>query len=853
MKKITLSLLVFLLLAWSVDAKIRNQNEARELAGTFFENNSSTLMKAPATGSRVTLNYICLNDEEKSASFNQPLYYVYNIGENAGFVIVSADDRANTILGYSDAGSFDINKIPENFRTWLSFYTKELKYLIEKPESSQTINSEILLLNENQNKAPKSTNAGVAPLLGGIKWNQDSPFNDMCPVINIPTAGARAVTGCVATAMAQIMKYHEWPLTGTGSNSYTTATLGIPLSVNFSSTTYDWANMTDTYGISSSQPEKDAVATLMYHCGVATNMDYHTESGTSVNAAANAFKTFFGYDSNLQLYSRDYYTRAEWIDMLKSEIDASRPVLYAGSSSSGGHAFVCDGYDSENYFHFNWGWGGLSNGFFAITALNPGDIGIGGGNGSGYNSFQSIITGIQEPSVSSVESFVLSIAKPLESSVSSTTRNGNFNITLNELFNLGANSFTGSIGLALYNTSGLVEIIDQGTVTDLGSYYGWNSLSFEDLTIPLSVTNGIYKLYAVYKGATETDWQKMRGLVGTPNYLTTTISSTEVQFAEDNTAYPNLTLNSLTVTGNLYQDKTGRFNVNITNSGGEYYSNLIVYLRSTADVNNYQTVVINPTNIATGETYVKQFSGKVNVTPGEYYCVIFADPDNDASTNSYSALEPYIIVNILATPTGSPSLSMPTVMSFPNNASVPKNNAVLTASISNSGDYFENKMIAFIFPSGGGSSLGYIGYQNVIVDAGETTQVTFSGSIDLPVGNYKIAAYYHNGSSWTPITPTSNSVINFTLASEVWTANDVLQNQFNTLYPNPALDKLYVNVSDKTQIIKVLDLAGRQLISEKNIHNGLAEINISTLESGVYILQIIDNENNLNNLKFIKK
>jgi hypothetical protein len=145
----------------------------------------------------------------------------------------------------------------------------------------------------------------------------------MCPLLP-PANVTRAATGCVATAMAQIMKYYQWPVTGTGSNSYTTSTLSIPVNVNFSATTYDWANMTDTYSSSSTQAQKDAVATLMYHCGAATNMDYNTESGTSMNAAAFALKNFFGYDANLQMNTRDFYTREEWIAILKSEIDASR-------------------------------------------------------------------------------------------------------------------------------------------------------------------------------------------------------------------------------------------------------------------------------------------------------------------------------------------------------------------------------------------------------------------------------------------------------------------------------------------------------------------------------------------------
>jgi len=855
MKKITLLFLAFLLVC-NVNAKVRNQDEARQLAGSFLQSGNGTLQKVPAANSALNLSYVGLNTKIGSTTQNQPLYFVYNVGDNSGFVIVSADDRAQTILGYSDNGTFNFDIIPDNFRYWLSLFNNELTALSETPESltPELLNGVPLTLDISSGaiqKSKSSANSAVAPLLGGIKWNQSSPYNDMCPLLP-PANTQRGVTGCIATAMAQIMKYYEWPVTGTGSHSYTTATLGIPLSVTFSSTTYDWANMTDTYGTSSTQTEKDAVATLMYHCGVGTDMDYNTESGTSVNKAASALKTYFGYDTNLQLMSRNYYSRAEWISTLKSEIDASRPVFYTGTAiSGGGHAFVCDGYDPNDLFHFNWGWGGMSNGYYAITALNPNSLGIGGGNGQGYNANQTIITGFQEPSGSSVESFILNIDTLMESSVATTTRSGVFDINVNQFWNLGINTFSGSIGLALYNNSGLVQILDQGTVT-IPSYNGWNTLTFNNVNVPGSVSNGSYKLYAIYKGTSEPNWQIVRGKVGTPNYITTTITSTQIQFSTDGSVFPSLTNNSLSVTGNLYQNKTGRFNVNITNSGGEYNSNMIVYLQSTSNPSNYQYVVTNPTNIASGETVDKQYYGTVTVAPGEYYYAIYYDPINNLGASNYTLLG-FTVVNVLAEPAATYSLSMVDLMSFPDNNNVPKNNAVLTANITNTSGYFENKMIAFIFPSGGGSSLAYIGYQNVILDAGETLPITFSGSIDLPNGDYEIAAYYYDGSTWVNISPTMYSIIDFTLGNIVWTENPQFNSKELLIYPNPVNDKLFIKTDKSLENINIYDLSGRKVINLNPGRNGEIEVQADLLQSGVYILQTTDSENNSNLFKFIKK
>lgn len=854
MKKITSLFLVFLFFTAIVNAKLRTPDEARQVASAFLQKNPAMLMKAPAANNQLNLIYESFPDRNLSGNQNQPLYYIYNRGENSGFVIVSADDRANAILGYADSGSFDFENIPENFRHWLGFYEKELTMLSLKPEEKATVANFPSVINPetvNVQKTAAQANAGVAPLLGGIKWNQNSPYNDLCPLLP-PANTTRAATGCAATAMAQVLKYHEWPVTGTGSNSYTTHTLGISMSVDFSATTYDWANMTDTYTTSSLQIQKDAVATLMLHCGVAADMDYNTESATNTLKVANALKSNFGFDENLQRFMRDFYTRSEWIAILKEEIDNSRPVLYSGFTTAGaGHMFVCDGYDNEDYFHFNWGWGGMSNGFFAITALNPGDIGIGGGDGTGYNSNQHILTGIQKPNASSVPSYVLAIDSLLTHPVAAVARNDQFSIGIHQFWNFGMNTFDGMIGLALYNTSGLVQVLSQGAIT-LNSYTGWSSLNIDNINIPGSIPDGVYKLHVIYKANTESDWQIARGRVGTPNFVKTTLSSSEIQFETDNSVYPQLTQNSISVTGNLYQNKTGRFNVNITNSGGEYNSNVIVYLQSTADDDIYQNVTSQPLNIATGETVDKHYYGEITVDPGEYYYLVYTDPDNNPSTNSYTLLG-WMVVNVLAEPTGEFALTMPDVMSFPDNNNVPKNNAILTSQISNSGAYFENRMIAFIFPEGGGSSLGYIGHQNVIIDAGETATVNFTGTIDLPNGTYWIAAYFWNGSTWVSISPTEKSVIQFTLGNAVWTGNSNHYEGKLTVYPNPATEKVFVKSDIILDAINIFDLSGRRIFNLLPRKNGEIEVSVSGFEKGIYILQTIDAENRINNMKFVKK
>jgi hypothetical protein len=224
-----------------------------------------------------------------------------------------------------------------------------------------------------------SVSTAVSPLVQ-TKWDQSPYYNNLCPYDN--SKGERTVTGCVATAMAQVMNYWEYPKKGTGFHSYNHSKYGT-LNANFGSTTYDWANMPNELTSSSSTVQKNAVATLMYHCGVSVDMDYNvsSEGGSGAYVISSrspvthcteyALKTYFGYKTSIQGVQKADYTTTNWKNLLKAELDASRPIVYAGFGD-GGHCFVCDGYDNNDYFHFNWGWGGLYDGYFALNALIPG-------------------------------------------------------------------------------------------------------------------------------------------------------------------------------------------------------------------------------------------------------------------------------------------------------------------------------------------------------------------------------------------------------------------------------------------------------------------------------------------------
>ena len=321
------------------------------------------------------------------------LLYAFDRGTASGFVVVAGDDRAPQILGYSDTGSFDINNMPENMRWWIRQYEQQISYLQENPKARLT--------------TPKRNVNVVAPLLGEIAWDQESPYNANCPYMSYyddyeeETVSGTAPTGCVATALAQVMRYHKWPAESKGSISYTTNTLKQDITADINAT-YDWDLMLPTYsGVTATDEQKAEVAKLMYNVGVALHSDYSPSGtgATDVDVVPTLIK-YFNYDTGARYVQRDYTAVDLYEQGLINEIEAGRPVPYGGvTEKNEGHFFVLDGINEDGYYHVNWGWGGLSNGYYLISSLDPDGQGVGGATSS-YTAFkyhQLYIAGLQKP------------------------------------------------------------------------------------------------------------------------------------------------------------------------------------------------------------------------------------------------------------------------------------------------------------------------------------------------------------------------------------------------------------------------------------------------------------------------
>ena len=295
-----------------------------------------------------------------------PALYVFNF--DGGFIMVAADDVAQPILSYGEEGNFDATQIADGLAYYLRHYARQIDYAIAnnlQPETEVAAQWENIARTGYETSNLRGTRGDIAPMVT-LSWNQDSPYNLMCPT-GQGGPGGHAYAGCVATAMSMVMKYWNWPTQGNGEHSYTPS--GYPTqTVNFGATTYNWSNMPNSCNNSNYQ----AVATLMYHCGVSVDMMYGPgSSGAYSQDVPPAIANYFRYTDQANRLDRDLYSKLEWEEMLIASLSEGFPLYYSGSDSNGGHAFVCCGYrESDRKFYFNWGWSGFNNSYFAIDALN---------------------------------------------------------------------------------------------------------------------------------------------------------------------------------------------------------------------------------------------------------------------------------------------------------------------------------------------------------------------------------------------------------------------------------------------------------------------------------------------------
>lgn len=441
-------------------------------------------------------------------------YYVFANGEDKGFTIVSGDDRMPEVVGYSAQGTYDPDHLPANYVGFMKAYQETVEALLKG--DAQVSGG---LAEARQWRAERAGSAAVAPLLGGIKWNQSAPYNKMCPIYN---GTNRAVTGCVATAMAQVMMYYKYPKELKATiEGYTTKSYKMNVPKINSGATYDWDNMLPNYSKSDySFAQADAVAKLMYHCGAAVKMDYGPSSGA--NVTPDILATYFGYDADLmQDLTRTCFSLQQWMTLIDNELKAKRPILYSGQSSDGGHEFVCDGSDGKGLYHINWGWGGYQDGYFDLTILQPQKGGAGSGSAvDGYNRDCSMIIGIapdngkvDDPLASYSQIMSLNYGNDCGINWTKTTRanvSENFQAEATTCFvNQSTSDFTGYFAYGIKKENGTILLVSNCSGPWKMSKVlpdGRTSGTYGDnptLTISYPFPQGINVIYPIYSSDTK--------------------------------------------------------------------------------------------------------------------------------------------------------------------------------------------------------------------------------------------------------------------------------------------------------------------------------------------------------------
>ena len=469
-------LLLATLLAATAKANPITAQQAQQNAMSFLESKGKSISSSSLRQARL-----------RSTSAATESYYVFNIGSNEGYVIASGDDCAPAILGYADVGYIDMDSMPVNMKSWLEEYASQIQFMQKHGQpSSNTFKT-------------SSSYAAISPLLS-TTWDQINPYNQNCP--NFFGYG-KCVTGCVATAMAQVMYYHHANSVNQTTNmipSYEcnriwldgSDTLQISVDAIPTGSLIDWENMLDSYSGSSTTIQQQAVANLMKYCGASVQMDYANSSNGGSTAYSKdvpiALKTYFNYSDETTLKYRNNYSSDNWENLIYNELNNSRPVYYSGSNPSAGHAFVCDGYDGTGYFHINWGWSGTSDGYFLLSALSPTQQGT-GGSSSGYNSYQAAMINAKPKSSGPVLASSISLNK-----TSAELAEGNTLLLRATVFPSNATNKTvtwntNNSSVATVNNNGLVIAKSVGTATITATTTDFSNLSASCIITVLPLIN----------------------------------------------------------------------------------------------------------------------------------------------------------------------------------------------------------------------------------------------------------------------------------------------------------------------------------------------------------------------------
>ena len=705
--KLQFLFLAFCCIALSAFAKVISPAEAlNRVAG-----NEHRLMSAAGPYTPELIKTVAAN--------NLPTAYIYTT-ENNGFLILSADNQAEAILAYGS--NFD-SAINPAMQWLLDEYSKEIEYIRKNTHRVQSV--------------LQHTDREAIPPMITTKWNQSSPFNNMCPELN----GRHCVAGCVATAMAQVINYHK-PSLGNGMKAASYKWNGQTLSFDFANESFNWQNMLDSYDESASEIQQQAVAKLVYACGVSVSMDYGIYvSSAHRNNTTKALIDHFGFDKSIHLEQRIYYSARDWNNFIYSQLSESGPIILRGANDSASHMFVCDGYSSDGFFHINWGWGGRSDGYFKLSALDPNDQGF-GGSSSGYNANLEAIVNIKPQQSGSSYHQEITAAERLNVTVASAELGDVITMT-GGFFNQGANKLSCSIGLiAEYVNTGKSSTITyfNSILQPLTTYSQFN------FTLPLSMNEGVYRIYPAWK-TTEMNWTKMRVNALYPGYVNMTISGGMVYFSSDNGA--QITMSDINLDTPIILGHNTTIEGTIENSSEyDYYGAIFAELLSSDS--NTPIAYSATTNIEIESDATKTINFATSFTrydntslePGEY-TLIMVNQDRQEISSA-------IPVKVINAPAENGTIRASSLEYIGNSNNADKDNLQFRATIEClDGDFFgEVYLWVFSATNYGYSTIGSLPSQMIYIENGKSISKIFSGAMPSLTEGVQYCAALYRGSSY---------------------------------------------------------------------------------------------------------
>lgn len=567
----------------------RSERDAISIAQDFWGNKvNRAKLKVVSLSSVTRAKARAMSTAASTTSGTKQSFYVINDEERSRFVIVSSDERLNKILGYSDNGVFDAETAPVGLIDMMNNYDEQFT----------NVYSELDKVSKGVQK--NNTFPSVQPLIE-TKWGQGDPYNAYCPKDITSESGENCVTGCVATAMAQVMCYWKYPESGTGSNTYTSSTQHINQSMDFSTVHFDWANMLNEYNGDATETNKAAVASLMHAAGVSVSMDYAKSSGAYAVDMAYALSNFWKYNPNVSYKRKQYYSDEAWNKLIIGELKAGHPILYAGRDKSGGHQFVLDGCNEDGMYHFNFGWNGSCDGYYTLDVLAPAyDLwGTRIPIGYNYTSRQEMVCYVvpQEYGQKSGEFYALSSLGLSSATVGSRKYVSSYIYNYSAISTIrieGNNSFVGEVGIGLFDkdfqfVKALVKkdvTLSGGSVKSFSGYVVFDAGTFSE---------GKQYYVALYTHSDMLGYSVVKTEKGAEDFYLATVKDGNISFEALKTMGEATPVAKEVV--------TGRYNASSTLADGSAVSWQINLWKDEADTTKYWISNIDPIVSKKGYTY----------------------------------------------------------------------------------------------------------------------------------------------------------------------------------------------------------------------------------------------------------